>query len=227
MPTILPMRFVKPATKATTSTPTSIRSIRPGSRRNRSTGARRLVLTPTSCAWCLLIDGDAERDHPKGGKICTTDAEHEAALAKIQAIQQYLIEQGCPADAIIDNDSGNGGALLLGIDLPNVPASVESRSAVSASPGAEVRRSRRATLTRPSAIPVESRGFRAARTTSCQPRIGPTGCATRSQRPPRSQSPRSNSSTRSRARRLRRPKRSPTRRLNLPPSRKATARNRS
>ena len=73
----------------------------------------------------LLVDVDSDRDHPKGGKICTTDAEHEAALKKIKAIQQHLIEQGCPADAIIENDSGNGGALLLGIDLPNVPASVE------------------------------------------------------------------------------------------------------
>ena len=35
-----------------------------------------------------------------------------------------LIDQGCPPDAIVENDSGNGGALLLRIDLPNVPASV-------------------------------------------------------------------------------------------------------
>ena len=73
----------------------------------------------------ILIDCDAERDHPKGGKICTTDAEHEAALAKIRVVKQYLLEQGCPADAIIHNDSGNGGALLVRIDLPSVPASVD------------------------------------------------------------------------------------------------------
>ena len=73
----------------------------------------------------LLVDVDPERDHVKGGKICTTDAEHEAALKKIQAIKPYLIEQGCPVNAILDNDSGNGGALVLGINLPNVPASVD------------------------------------------------------------------------------------------------------
>ena len=60
----------------------------------------------------ILIDGDAERDHPKGGKICTTDAEHEAAIRKIQVVKQFLIDQGCPPDAIVENDSGNGGALI-------------------------------------------------------------------------------------------------------------------
>ena len=72
----------------------------------------------------VLIDVDPERDHSKGGKICTTDAEHEAAIKKTQAVNQYLIDEGCPPDAIVENDSGNGGALLLRIDLPNVPASV-------------------------------------------------------------------------------------------------------
>jgi hypothetical protein len=73
----------------------------------------------------LLVDGDPERDHPKGGKICSTDAEHEAALKKIQVVKQFLIDEGCPPEAIIDNDSGNGGALLVRIDLPNVPDSVD------------------------------------------------------------------------------------------------------
>jgi P4 family phage/plasmid primase-like protien len=73
----------------------------------------------------ILIDGDTERDHPKGGKICSTDAEHEVALAKIQEIKGFLTAEGCPTDAIIDNDSGNGGSLILGTDLPNVEASTE------------------------------------------------------------------------------------------------------
>ena len=74
--------------------------------------------------WFILVDCDPERDHPKGGKICSTDAEHEAALKKIQVVKQFLIDEGCPPEAIIENDSGNGGALLVRIDLPNVPDSV-------------------------------------------------------------------------------------------------------
>jgi hypothetical protein len=72
----------------------------------------------------LLTDVDPERNHPKGGKICSTDAEHEAALAKIAVIKSFLVEQGCPPNALIENDSGNGGALVLPIDLPNVPDSI-------------------------------------------------------------------------------------------------------
>ena len=98
----------KPTTRATTSTPTSIRSM-PVSSRHSSTERARHVRMPTSPHLLfILVDGDPERDHPKGGKICTTDTEHAAALAKIKAIKQYLIEQGCPANAIIENDSGNG-----------------------------------------------------------------------------------------------------------------------
>jgi hypothetical protein len=66
-----------------------------------------------------LIDIDATRFHPKDSKICTTDAEHKAGLKFTQAVKKYLLENGCPKDAIIDNDSGNGGALLIRIDLPN------------------------------------------------------------------------------------------------------------
>jgi P4 family phage/plasmid primase-like protien len=71
-----------------------------------------------------LIDGDAGRFedgviHPKGGKICTTDKEHDAALAMIQNVADFLIAEGSPPAALLMNDSGNGGSIVAGIDLPN------------------------------------------------------------------------------------------------------------
>ncbi len=62
----------------------------------------------------LPIDIDAKR--PSG--ISSTDAEHEAAIAKAIEIKQWLIDdQGWPANAFVLADSGNGGHLCARIDL--------------------------------------------------------------------------------------------------------------
>jgi hypothetical protein len=60
----------------------------------------------------LLIDCDPIR--PAG--IASTDAEHEAAIDRAQAIAEDLHARGWP-DPII-GDSGNGGHLMYRIDLP-------------------------------------------------------------------------------------------------------------
>jgi hypothetical protein len=63
----------------------------------------------------LPIDIDARR--PSG--ISSTDAEHDAAIQVDGKIKEYLVGLGVPADAIIIGDSGNGGHLLMRVDLPN------------------------------------------------------------------------------------------------------------
>jgi hypothetical protein len=60
----------------------------------------------------LLIDADPVR--PAG--ISSTDAEHAAALARIQDIMAYLKAAGWPTPIVAD--SGNGGHALFRIDLP-------------------------------------------------------------------------------------------------------------
>ena len=60
----------------------------------------------------LLIDCDADR--PAG--ISSTDAEHEAALAKVRDIRDGLASMGWPQP--IMTDSGNGAQLMVAIDLP-------------------------------------------------------------------------------------------------------------
>ena len=60
----------------------------------------------------LLIDCDAER--PAG--ISSTDAEHEAALAKAREIRDGLSTLDWPQPVVID--SGNGAQLMYAIDLP-------------------------------------------------------------------------------------------------------------
>ena len=60
----------------------------------------------------LLIDCDADR--PAG--ISSTDAEHEAALAKIREIRDGLASLGWPQPVM--TDSGNGAQLMYAIDLP-------------------------------------------------------------------------------------------------------------
>jgi predicted P-loop ATPase len=65
----------------------------------------------------LLIDCDPVR--PAG--ISATEEEHAAALARAQAICEWLTEQGWPMP--VSADSGNGGHLLYRIDLPNDNAS--------------------------------------------------------------------------------------------------------
>jgi hypothetical protein len=60
----------------------------------------------------LNIDADPVR--PTG--ISSTEAEHEAALAKARQIRQALIAEGWPTPILAD--SGNGGHLLYAIDFP-------------------------------------------------------------------------------------------------------------
>jgi len=60
----------------------------------------------------LLIDCDPVR--PAG--ISSTDAEHDAALARATEIAEQLQAEGWPEP--IAADSGNGGHLLFDIDLP-------------------------------------------------------------------------------------------------------------
>jgi hypothetical protein len=63
----------------------------------------------------LLIDCDAVR--PSG--ISSTAQEHAAALSRARAIRNLLVAEGWPADAFVLADSGNGGHVLVRIDLPN------------------------------------------------------------------------------------------------------------
>jgi hypothetical protein len=49
--------------------------------------------------------------------ISSTDAEHDAALARAQACSDWLTQRGWPAPVVAD--SGNGGHRLYRIDLPN------------------------------------------------------------------------------------------------------------
>ena len=65
----------------------------------------------------LLIDGDPVR--PAG--ISSTEAEHEAALTRTQALAAWLRERGF--QDLIVADSGNGGHCMVPIDLPNDAAS--------------------------------------------------------------------------------------------------------
>jgi P4 family phage/plasmid primase-like protien len=62
------------------------------------------------------VDGDKR---PAG--ISATEEEHEAAIAKANEIREWLAVAGWPEP--IEADSGNGGALLYSIDLPNDDAS--------------------------------------------------------------------------------------------------------
>jgi hypothetical protein len=55
--------------------------------------------------------------------ISSTDAEHEAALARAGECRAWLRAQGWPEPLVID--SGNGAHLLYRIDLPNDQASTE------------------------------------------------------------------------------------------------------
>jgi len=64
---------------------------------------------------CFLIDADPER--PSG--ISSTDEEHDMALARSLAIQAWLTDMGWPQP--LRADSGNGGHLVYGLDLPNEP----------------------------------------------------------------------------------------------------------
>lgn len=69
----------------------------------------------------LLIDVDPRR--PKG--ISSTDAEHQGALTTAKSIKMYLIDLGFPPNSMIVSDSGNGGHVLIKVDLPNNAESEE------------------------------------------------------------------------------------------------------
>jgi len=71
----------------------------------------------------LFIDIDSERDHVDGGKVCSNDQEHEAAIQAAESIRDYTDSQDWPAPMIVD--SGNGAYLFYRIDLPNTPESAE------------------------------------------------------------------------------------------------------
>jgi predicted P-loop ATPase len=66
----------------------------------------------------LPIDCDPTvngKKRPAG--ISSTDAEHAAAIHKAYAVADYLASAGWPAPIVAD--TGNGGALLYRVDLPN------------------------------------------------------------------------------------------------------------
>jgi P4 family phage/plasmid primase-like protien len=63
----------------------------------------------------ILIDFDPERP----ADISSTDAEHDAALARARDVHTWLITEGCPAESLVLCDSGNGAHVLVRIDLPN------------------------------------------------------------------------------------------------------------
>jgi len=65
----------------------------------------------------LPIDCDSEGIRPKG--TSSTDAEHEAALGRVQAIRADLTAFGFPAGLFAS--SGNGGHVLYQLDMPNTP----------------------------------------------------------------------------------------------------------
>ena len=72
----------------------------------------------------ILIDVDPERyeggiPHPKGGKICTTDAEHDTALKIVEEIGKFFIAEGASQSSFVVNDSGNGAAIVLTVEMPN------------------------------------------------------------------------------------------------------------
>jgi hypothetical protein len=67
----------------------------------------------------LPIDCDFKR----ASGISSTDAEHDAAIARAVEIRDYLISIGWDDGVLLD--SGNGGHVLFPLDLPNDDASTE------------------------------------------------------------------------------------------------------
>jgi P4 family phage/plasmid primase-like protien len=63
----------------------------------------------------LPLDFDPVR--PAG--ISATDSQHDAAIERAVAGAKLLVSAGIPRDSIVLADSGNGGHLLIRIDLPN------------------------------------------------------------------------------------------------------------
>jgi hypothetical protein len=69
----------------------------------------------------LFLDADPVR--PAG--VSSSDAEHHAALVRMQEVLDWLVETvGFPRDSLLSADSGNGGHGLGRIQLPNDAASL-------------------------------------------------------------------------------------------------------
>src|SRR5262249_38682346 len=69
----------------------------------------------------LPLDFDPKR--PAG--ISSTDAEHTAALTRARECFNWLIDFGFQRDSLLLADSGNGGHVLVHIDLPNEDSSTD------------------------------------------------------------------------------------------------------
>jgi hypothetical protein len=69
----------------------------------------------------ILIDLDPDRV----AGISSTAAQHDASLDRAWAMRDWLLELGFPPESIIIADSGNGGHLIIVIDLPNDQASTD------------------------------------------------------------------------------------------------------
>lgn len=69
----------------------------------------------------VLFDCDPVR--PAG--ISASDAEHAAAMEMANKIAVWLVTLGVPSNAIVIADSGNGAHVLLRVDLPNDPKTLD------------------------------------------------------------------------------------------------------
>jgi hypothetical protein len=63
----------------------------------------------------LFLDFDPVR--PAG--ISSTEDEHQRALTRMQECYDWLMSLGFPSTALVCADSGNGGHILVSLDLPN------------------------------------------------------------------------------------------------------------
>jgi hypothetical protein len=61
----------------------------------------------------ILIDADPVR--PAG--VSSNATEHDAALARVEEIRGWVLEQGAPGGGLVSADSGNGAHLLIACDL--------------------------------------------------------------------------------------------------------------
>lgn len=75
----------------------------------------------------LPLDIDPIRGDAQGGKLCSSDTEHQAAIDAAQRAAEIGKSLGWPEPMIID--SGNGAYCFWRVDLPNTP---ESRSLIKA-----------------------------------------------------------------------------------------------
>jgi hypothetical protein len=74
------------------------------------------------CRRHLLVDLDPVRDP---ADVSAADEEVALAILRRDAIRQYLTEEHGWPDPIVSSETGNGGALLYDIDLPNDAAATD------------------------------------------------------------------------------------------------------